>query len=151
MNPLLKALVEGLEREERDAVARRVELMKSELSYLQEAKPEEIGYAKKRGWTANKLQVVFCLNSFYQRIVTPLWASAQTPSAIDSRIPIRYGKSIVFDDKRNAAVNKMGMRFLKLCENFQITQRMLEAQRTSDLIWIINKPTVDLDEERETE
>lgn len=151
MQPFLKLLVEDLEREERDAVARRVEMMESELKYLQEAKPKEIAVAMERGWTANKFQVVFCLNSFYQRILAPLWASAQAPSVIGSRIPIRYGKSIIFDAKRNAAINKMGMRFLKLCASFQITQQMLEAQRTSDLIWITNKPRFESDDEKQSE
>lgn len=82
--------------------------------------------------------MLFCLNSFYQRILAPLWASTTPPEVLGSKIPIRYGKTIVFDAKRNAAVNKMGSNFMQLCQRFQIQQMMLEAQRTSDLIWKIN-------------
>jgi hypothetical protein len=145
MHPVLKELITGLEPDEGDVLVRRVELMESELKHLQEAKPEDIASAKKRGWPPQKLQIVFCLNSFYQRILAPLWASAKSPTAIGSTIPIRYGKTIVFDAKRNAAVDKMGIRFLEICRNFQISQTLLEAQRTSDLIWEINKSTLDSD------
>lgn len=151
MQSPLEMLIKGLEREERDAVTRRVEMMDSELNFIQESKPKDLESAKLRGWTQRKLHIVFCLNSFYQRILAPLWASAQSPTVIGSKIPIRYGKSIVFDAKRNAAINKMGMRFIKLCGVFQISQQMLEAQRASDLIWVINKPSLDFGDEKERE
>ena len=151
MHSLLKVLIADLEREERDAVTRRVEMMEAELKYLQEAKPQDLISASNRGWTSQKLQVVFCLNSFYQRILAPLWASAYSPSVIGSKIPIRYGKSIVFDAKKNAAIHKMGIRFLQICSNFKIPRSMLEAQRTSDLIWEINKPRFDSDDKIDSE
>ena len=150
MHPILKTLIEDLEREERDAVTRRVEMMEAELNYLQEAKPEVLDEAMNRGWTNKKLQIVFCLNSFYQRILAPLWASAKSPSVIGSKIPIRYGKTIVFNEKKNAAIDKMGIRFLQICSNFHITRLMLEAQRTSDLLWEINKPRSDSDDKKDT-
>ncbi|WP_035608058.1 hypothetical protein [Haloferula sp. BvORR071] len=140
MNPLLADLTSGLEQEEKDELGRRVELMEAEFNFIQEAKPHEVELATKYGWTARKLSVVFCLNSFYQRIIAPLWASSQSPSVIGSTVPIRYGKSILFDAKRNAAVNKMSLRFVKICEAFQVTRKMLEAQRASDLIWIVTHP-----------
>ena len=151
MNPVLKELIAGLEPDERDAVSRRVELMESELKYLQAAKPGEIATAKERGWTPQKLEVVFSLNSFYQRILAPLWASAKSPTVIGSEIPIRYGKTIVFDAKRNAVIDKMGIRFLEICSRFHIPRQMLEAQRTSDLIWEINRPTLDTDAKDKSE
>ena len=141
MHPILNLLVAGLEAEEKESVSRRVEAMNSELEYLRETKPKDIAEVKKRGWSPHKLQVLFCLNSFYQRILAPLGASTTPPAALGSKIPIRYGKTIVFDAKRNAAINKMGSNFLQLCRRFQIQLPMLEAQRTSDLIWKINNPS----------
>ncbi len=45
----------------------------------------------------------------------------------------------------------MGIRFLEICRNFKISQKLLEAQRTSDLIWEINKPTLDSDAKNKSE
>lgn len=151
MHPLLEILTEGLEREERDSVVRRVELMNSELAYIQKSNSTHLNVARIHGWTQKKIHIVFCLNSFYQRIIAPLWSSAHSPSMFGSKIPIRYGKSIVFDAERNATINKMGTRFIRLCSVFQISKEMLEAQRASDLIWVIYKSSFNSNDEKKRE
>lgn len=133
-------LVSGLEHDEKEAVVRRFEAMESEFKYLIEVKKQDFSDVRELGWTEKKLRVVFCLNSFYQRILAPLWASPMSPTVIGSEVPIRYGKSIVFNTDRNASVTKMGISFLEICGNYRIKLYMLEAQRTSDLIWKINNP-----------
>ena len=143
--------MKGLERDERLSVTRRVEAMESELKHLIENKKNEISLAKRFGWSPEKLQILFCLNSFYQRIIVPLWSSAINPTQIGSEIPIHYGKTIIFDKKRNAKVDRMGLQFLKICSAAQIPRKFLEAQRTSDLIYIINQQPNITDADFDTE
>lgn len=140
MNAILNMLIRDLEHEERIAVTNRVKLMLGELSYLSEMKPEIIEEAKKRGWTHKRLEVAFILNSFYQRVIRPLWASSEPPPVLGMMIPVRYGKKIVFDKDRNKAVTKMGLSFFKLCYELGIEQSLLESQKAGDLIWRINHP-----------
>ena len=140
MNAILNMLIKNLEQDERIAVTNRVKLMLNEYTYLSEKKPDLIKSAKKRGWSKKKLEVAFILNSFYQRIIRPLWASSEPPTSLGERIPVRYGKKIVFDKERNRAVTKMGLQFFKLSDELGIPQNYLESQKASDLIWRINNP-----------
>lgn len=140
MNAILNMLIRDLEHEERIAVTNRVKLMLGELSYLSEKKPSIIEDAKKRGWSHKRLEVAFILNSFYQRIIRPLWASSDPPRVLGKTIPVRYGKKIVFDKDRNQAVTKMGLKFFKLCYELGIDRDLLESQKAGDLIWRLNHP-----------
>jgi len=135
---ILREFVREVERDERIAVTKRVDLMLGELKYLTEHKAEEVRKAQRFGWTRRKLEVLFVLNSFYQRIVRPLLASSEPPRVLGKRIPIRYGQKILFDEEKNKANLKMSLTFLALCERLGVSRRLLEAQKTNDLIWIIN-------------
>lgn len=146
MHPILKMLLEGLELEESEGVVSRVDAMNREFTYLQQNKPDLINKATELGWTSSKLAVVFCLNSFYQRIIAPLYASVTAPSEIGSRIPIRYGKSILFDAERNRKVAKMAQKFGAICKKAQVNDSMLNAQKTGDLIWRITHKSEEFDE-----
>lgn len=137
MNDILKILVRGLDDEERFVVSRRVELMESELNWLLKNKPAKLAIANARGWTPKKLHIVFCLNSFYQRIIDPLFVSSQATTAIGSSIPISYGKLPLFDSDRNDKIVKMSASFSGICERLGVTTRMLRAPHTEDILWII--------------
>jgi hypothetical protein len=146
VHPVLRHLVEGLDFDETAEVIRRYELMASELSYLTEHKPALVREAERRGWTASRLRVVFCLNSFYQRILAPLVAASISPSVIGAEIPIRYGRALRFDSSRNTQMTIMGDSFAALCVSIEVAQFMLEAQHTGDLLWQISRrdgPDVD--------
>jgi hypothetical protein len=140
MHLVLKLLVSGLEFEEREAVVRRVEAMESELNYLTEHKPQDVRKAARHGWSAGKLKVVFCLNSFYQRILSPLVASSTSPRVVGGDIPIRYGKSLRFDEARNARMREMDDAFSRFCVEMDILPYMLEAQHAGDLVWRLAHP-----------
>lgn len=147
MNHFTKQLIDGLELDERIAVSRRVDIMMAELKYMSEFKKEVVQQARRKGWSQKKLEVVFILNSFYQRIVRPLLASAEPPKVFGKNIPIRYGKKILFDEDRNKANLKMAITFMKLCRKSGVSLNLLESLKTNDVIWNINKVTDQFDEE----
>ena len=146
MNHFLKKLLDGIEHDERIAVRKRVDSMMGELKYMTEHKKEEVWRANKKGWSQKKLEVVFILNSFYQRIVRPLLASAEPPKVFGKKIPIRYGKQILFDKDKNKANLKMALTFMKLCRKAGVSQNLLESPKTNDVIWNINKVADQFDE-----
>lgn len=137
MSRILQHLLQGLDFDEREEVERRYQLMVSEMSYLLETKPELLRAVAKLGWSTSKLEAVFCLNSFYQRILAPLVASGIDPHVVGSKIPIRFGQSLVFDSARVNRMLELDHSFQELCIGSDILPFMLEAQRTSDLIWLL--------------
>ena len=135
---VLKLLSVGIDTEGCEELKWRYEAMCSELNYLSEKKPEVISAIALIGWSRPKLEVVFCLNSFYQRILAPLISAGQGTTEIGRTTPIRYGRKLRFDGERSQRLNEMDEQFGLLCMKFEITQKMLEAARTSDLVWYLN-------------
>lgn len=113
--------------------------MVSELRYLRETKPELLLSAEKHGWSIAKLEVVFVLNCFYQRILAPLAASAYNPHVVGTKIPIRFGAALKFDNARVTRMREMDASFMALCLRAEVDPWMLSAQRAGDLIWQIAK------------
>jgi len=111
--------------------------MCSELNYLSEKQPEIISAIAAMGWSRPKLEVVFCLNSFYQGILAPLIRAGQGTTEIGNTTPILYGQKLRFDILRSRRLNEMDIQFGQMCTKFEITQKMLEAARASDLIWYL--------------
>jgi len=142
-HPILKQLSQGIDREGREELRWRYEAMCSELNYISEKDPEKISIAGSLGWSKAKLEVVFCLNSFYQRILAPLISAGIGMTEIGENTPIRYGQTMRFDTARSQRVMEMDKRFSELCKECGITQKMLEASRTSDLLWLINNEQED--------
>lgn len=140
MNRILQYLVRGLDFEEREEVVRRYNLMMAEMNYLLETKPKLLRAASRLGWSTSKLDAVFCLNSFYQRILAPLVASASDPHVVGNEISIRFGESIKFDSARVSRMREMENAFHELCFEAEIQPFMLEAQQAGDLIWRLANP-----------
>lgn len=114
--------------------------MKRELKYMHQEKKDDTKKAALVGWTTPKLETLFVLNSFYQRIVCPLLGSAEPPDILGKKIPIRYGQKILFDSEKNKANLKMGLAFLKICEKLGVSRKLLECQKTSDVVWRVGNP-----------
>src|SRR5690349_3911783 len=90
---LLLGPVDGLAKR---AVGRRVDAMNRELAFLVRKDGEDLAFISERGWTTERLQVVFALNSVYQLVIGPQEAACHAnPRVLGQSIPIVHGTFVV--------------------------------------------------------
>src|SRR5271154_6356672 len=106
MTPVVKSIAQPVIRlmdgRVRHGVLRRVDAMERELVFLMERKDENVALIRRRGWTDNRLQLLFLLNSMYQQLIGPLQAAARGgPEGLGSAVAICHGRTLF--DRAGAA------------------------------------------------
>lgn len=137
---ILVILTKDLESKVKSSIYRRVEAMRSNLSYFQETDKPELIYIISRGVTPEKIDTVFCLASFYQIVLGPLASSAyiNNRQGLGSKVPIQYGQ-LSFNTERSNSIKETHMTFKALVEKLGIPFYWLYYNRVDDLIFYIAK------------
>jgi hypothetical protein len=143
MNPSVKRIaapaLNALDVRVRQSITRRVDAMMRELAFLADRKDKALAFIRRRGWSDERLQFVFVLNSIYQQVLGPLQAVARGgPEGLGRTIPVRYGStSFDRDTTRNAQV---AMRdFLAMLAELQLPQTWLQSNTCGDIVFCISK------------
>ncbi len=136
MEKVLQLLTARLERELKRRINERVDVMLREIAYLEEQENTDLHYLQRRGWTREKLQVVCCMNSFYQIVLAPLASSAreEIPEGIGEEIPILYGE-LRFDARRAKAIREVHTAFEHLISRAELPTDALTFNRPSDFVY----------------
>lgn len=140
-------LIDCLHYKVREAVLRRVEQMERELKFLAEKEDETLLRARREGWSNDRLEVVFVLNSVYQHVLGPLQASSRAgPRGLGGDVPIRHG-STLYDAQSAAKIEGAVIHFRRLVARLRLRQRWLYANTCGDLLYAIVGPLEDRDQE----
>jgi hypothetical protein len=112
--------------------------MLREKRFLEEGVNSQVGVARAYGWSDERLEVLCGLNAFYQTVLGPLASSARDRLGVLGRdIPIHYGDSLVFDDRRGARIRASHAAFLLALADVPAAQQVLVAPHFSDMVFAL--------------
>ena len=141
MTPRIKSIAEpivhNLEARARQSLLRRTEAMERELAFLSSREDRNLIFIRERGWTDERLQLLFLLNSVYQHVLGPIQVAARGgPEGLGGEIPVRHGQ-IVFDREKASRV-KMSIRaFLSIVDELRFMRSWLYANTCADAVFAI--------------
>jgi hypothetical protein len=141
MTPVVQSITQPvirlMDRGVRQGVLRRVDAMERELAFLKERKDENVALIKRRGWTDDRLQLLFLLNSVYQQVLGPLQAAARGgPEGLGSVVPIRHGKTSF--NQAGAARTQLFVRdFLAMIDTLKLQRTWLQSNTCGDVVFSI--------------
>lgn len=140
MHPVLKILVDVMERDIRCQCDRRYQALVRQYNYLVETKNEHLIFTYSKGWVSEKYKVLFALNTFFQIVIGPLSSSTRGVSGVGvgSSIPISYG-TIKFNKARNKAVNKAYSDFIIFVHECGMDEWWLNLNQASDITYQVAK------------
>lgn len=141
MTPAVRRVADPLlgpmEARVRRDVERRIELMERELAFLVDREDQNVAFIRRRGWCDERLQVLFLLNSVYQKVLGPLQAAAKEgPEGLGSTVPVKHGSS-VFSRQTTGTVQLAMKDFLAMVEGLQLHRSWLHANTCGDAIYEI--------------
>jgi hypothetical protein len=123
--------------------------MLRELEFLRERAQEHFVYVTQKGWTAEKLHVLFMLNSVYQLCIGPLHASARVSAGLGGKIPIQHGADL-FNRRRAHVVNTMALDFVAMVNKLGFQREWMSKNTCGDLIYWIARHERELESGQET-
>ncbi|HEY4246161.1 MAG TPA: hypothetical protein VGM64_04845 [Lacunisphaera sp.] len=128
-------LGERLPSDTREIFFRRCDLLIGDLAYIAENRREQLAKPSEAGWSVQRLKVLLVLNAFYQTILAPLQSSARPDNQSPiSRIDVIYGQTS-FGEAWRMEINSAHSAFQSLMIKLQISERLLSAQRASDVLF----------------
>ncbi|MGY3039206.1 hypothetical protein ACVWWQ_000793 [Rhodanobacter sp. TND4EL1] len=134
----LPKLVAVLDPAVRRSVRQRFDAMMREFKYLQVNRADDFTYLSGKGWTGQKLEVLFLLNSFYQLAIGPLRASARSTAGLGATIPIFHGADL-FDNSRAYEVSQMVGAYNSLLESLKIKADWMTKNTAGDLVYWVTR------------
>ena len=132
---VLQHLLKPMNPVARQAVSRRFDAMNRELAFLTKKESEDLRLITERGWTTEKLQVLFALNSTYQLVIGPQEAASHVAAEVfGPNTPIAHGSFVVdaaFKQRTRAAVEAI----FSLCAEAGIRPDLLSMATCRDIVY----------------
>ncbi|QIM50781.1 hypothetical protein [Hydrogenophaga crocea] len=132
-DPVLRSLDARVRR----GVLRRIDAMERELAFLAGREDENVSFIRRRGWSDERLQVLFVLNSVYQQVLGPIQAAAKAgPEGLGSTIPVRHGTA-TFSRKTAGNVQVALKDFLVMVDMLKLQQSWLHSNTCGDVVFAV--------------
>jgi hypothetical protein len=132
-DPVLRSLDPRVRR----GVLRRIDAMERELAFLAEREDDNVKFIRSRGWSDERLQVLFVLNSVYQQVLGPIQAAAKEgPEGLGSTIPVRHGTAS-FSRKTAGSVQIAMKDFLVMVDALKLQRRWLHSNTCGDVVFAV--------------
>lgn len=138
MSKILDVLCMNLPFESRRLISRKVETMLRDFAFIKETKKDTINIVFSKGWSAEKLEVLFSLMSFYQVVIGPLnGLSIQYSKSRKMFESIRYGASVEIDIEMVRVLQGVCNKFKEIVDKFDIGDYVFSISNADDLIYKI--------------
>lgn len=132
-DPVLRSLDARVRR----SVLRRTDAMERELAFLAEREDDNVNFIRGRGWSDERLQVLFVLNSVYQQVLGPIQAAAKEgPEGLGSTIPVRHGTAS-FSRKTAGSVRVAMKEFLVMVDTLKLQRSWLHSNTCGDVVFAV--------------
>lgn len=132
-DPVLRSLDPRVRR----GVLRRIDAMERELAFLVEREDDTVRFIQRRGWSDERLQVLFVLNSVYQQVLGPIQAAAKEgPEGLGSTIPVRHGTAS-FSRKTAGSVQIAMKDFLAMVDMLKLQRTWLHSNTCGDVVFAV--------------
>lgn len=132
---ILQLLLQPMNLVARQAVSRRFDAMSRELTFLAKKESEDLKLILERGWSADKLQVLFALNSTYQLVLGPQEAASRTSPEVFGPDGIIVHGSFVVDAAFRQRTRSAVEAFHALCSTASIRIDLLYLATCRDIVY----------------
>jgi hypothetical protein len=150
VNATVARVVASLDRamnaETRRSVRNRWDAMQRECQYLEQKHDARLHYIQAKGWTPQKLGVLYWLNSFYQLLLGPLEAATRTSRLnLGAEVPVLHGTER-FDATRRGVTLQAATAFRTLVSELGFSFDWLAKHTARDIIYYIHRDERQRDE-----
>lgn len=141
MTPAVRRAAEpvlgSLDARVRRSVLRRVEDMERELKFLGDREDEKLVLIRQRGWTDERMQLLFVLNSVYQIVIGPLQSAGRMgPEGLGRAVPVKHGTLLVNAESAQGAQKAM-RAFGAMVRALKYWQELLYCSTCGDAVFSI--------------
>lgn len=142
MHRILRALTSKLDYDTRATILTRVDSLMRGVRYEAERNTQLYRDAKHARWTDDKVEIICCLNAFYQVVLGPLAAATRSNLQVGlvRDIPIRYGDKIRVTNMDAALIRECHARFTAMTEQLRIDFWCLQSSHSKDLLYRLAHP-----------
>jgi hypothetical protein len=132
-------LLRSMDGKVRAAVIRRIDAMERELAFLSSREDRRLATVRRFGWTDDRLQVLFALNSVYQQLLGPLQSAARGgPEGLGDTVPVRHGTS-TFSRATTTRIQLTMRDFNALVDALELRRTWLQENTCGDVLFAISR------------
>jgi hypothetical protein len=111
--------------------------MERELAFMAERDDDDVNFIRSRGWSDERLQVLFVLNSVYQQVLGPVQSAARGgPEGLGSTVPVRHGTAS-FSRKTAGSVQAAMKDFLAMVDTLKLQRSWLHSNTCADVVFAV--------------
>ena len=141
MHEILKVLSSDLEAKTKQIIQRRVDSLMRGVKFEKERNSPHILEARKNGWNIEKIEIICCLNAFYQIVLGPLASPSRskTSTGLLTEHDIKYGKKVHLNSADIDIIGRCHDSFVNTIKKLGIDFWCLQANHAQDLIFRLSK------------
>jgi len=142
MNEILKVLTQQMENSLKQAIQRRVDILMSSMKYEAERQGTFFIKALEHGWNLKRIEIICCLNAFYQIVLGPLASSSrpEVGAGLLTDHPISYGPKIKFTLDDSIEISDCHNSFSYIMKYHGIDFWCLQASHAQDILYRLANP-----------
>ena len=142
MNDILQILAQGLDRDIRVVLIRRVDAMMRSIRYEAEQHTHAFRVVADRGWNFDNLESICTLHVFHSAVLGPLAATGQQNGAFGlvQEHPIRFGEEICVDRAQATALRECCRAFTEVLAKLGVSSSVLTAPDAHQLLIELARP-----------
>jgi len=141
MHKLLYILTEGLESKTKQLIQRRYEALMSGVLFEQKRNSANFRTALDGGWSIGKIEILCCLNSFYQIVLGPVASisAGGSENCILNEHSIKFGNVLTITNVDAASAHDCHQDFKRLVGELRINYWCLLANHAQDLLYHLTR------------
>jgi hypothetical protein len=141
----LRPLTNAINPATRHSIQARWDAMLRELAYLQGRRDARLQFVTSKGWSVEKLAVLFWCNSFYQNVIGPLESSLRASSlSLGVEIPISHGTEY-FNRRRALRTQSATSEFGAVIGRLGFQRNWLFKNTANDIIFYLDRYERDIE------
>jgi hypothetical protein len=142
MHRILRALTSELDHDTRATILTRVDNLMRGVRYEAARNTQVYRDAKNARWTVDRVEVICCLNAFYQVVLGPLAAATRSDLQVGlvRDIPIQYGDKIRVTNTDAASIRQCHAQFMMMTQQLRIDFWCLQSAHSKDLLYRLAHP-----------
>lgn len=137
MHEVLGLLSRSLEPETRYALTHRVDALMRGIRFEATRDSAQYHLVRRRGWEMEHLEILCCLNAFYQIVLGPL-SSVSRPGLRTGLVtdhPIAYGKTLTITREATMKIRECHDVFVRITRALSVNFWWLQANHAQDLLY----------------
>lgn len=107
------------------------------IRYERDQQSKEFRIAVRKGWTLERMEVLCCLNAFYQIVLGPISAATRGATSVGlvRDIPVQYGTKVRVTQDEAVRLQRCHDQFMRMIHGLGIDRWCLQSPHSHDLLY----------------